>query len=86
MIARTRCIVRRSEDIIVPELDSILIRKTEPTKSEWGSNEWNDREIEILKREYPLVKSRDLRIIDLAKKLGKTYDSVHNKARRMSLT
>lgn len=80
------CFVKRKNDIVIENMESVLQSRSSRSTSNFISNAWDERNIEILLRDYPKVQRKRMRVIDLARKLGKTYDSVQNKARRMGLT
>jgi hypothetical protein len=83
---KTTCYSRKCEDIIIPELDIIIIKKLKKSEnSPFINYVWNKRAIDILKRDYPKVKRREMKIIELSRKVGKSYSSVRNKVRRMGL-
>jgi purine nucleoside permease len=84
---KTTCYSKKCEDIIIPELDIIIIKKLKKSEnSPFINYVWNKRAIDILKRDYPKVQNREMKIIELSRKVGKSYASVRNKVRRMGLT
>jgi hypothetical protein len=83
---KTTCYSKKCGDIVIPELEEIIIKRVKRADvSPFINYVWNKRAIEILKRDYPKVKRHEMKIIELSRKVGKSYSSVRNKVRRMGL-
>lgn len=79
---KTTCYCKKCDDIVVKELDDIIIRKNDNTFANYA---WTERSVDILKQYYPKVKEREMTLIELCRKSGKSYSAVRNKVRRMGL-
>jgi len=83
---KTTCYSKKCGDIIIPELDEVIIKRIKRSDvTPFINYTWDQRAVEILKRDYPKVKRREMKIIELSRKVGKSYSSVRNKVRRMGL-
>ena len=83
---KTTCYSKKCTDIIIPELDEIIVKRIKRSDlSPYTNYVWDDRAVKILARDYPKVKRGEMRIIELSRKVGKSYASVRNKVRRMGL-
>lgn len=68
MSKKITCVVKHTDDIIIPELDEIM-KTYSPPKF------WSEREIEIVKKYYRKVPKHDL----LKYLPGRTYKAVQKK-------
>jgi|WetSurMetagenome_2_1015567.scaffolds.fasta_scaffold25479_7 hypothetical protein len=83
---KTTCYSKKCGDIVIPELEEVIIKRIKRSDvTPFINYTWDQRAVEILKRDYPKVKRREMRIIELSRKVGKSYSSVRNKVRRMGL-
>ena len=81
---KTTCFCKKSEDIVIKDLDDIITRKADKQKEEIFTNyAWTGRSVKILEDYYPKVKNKEMTIIELCRKSGKSYSAVRNKVRRM---
>jgi hypothetical protein len=67
-MSKITCVVKHTEDIIIPELEEIM-------KTFTPHRFWNDKEIKILKKYYKKVPKHEL----LKYLPGRTYKSIQKK-------
>lgn len=83
---RTTCYCKKTEDIVIKDLDDIITRKCDTiTEDPFLNYAWNKRSIDILEKYYPKVREGEMTLIELCRKSGKSYSAVRNKVRRMGL-
>lgn len=80
---RTTCFIKKSEDIVIKNLDDIITRNSHNEEKPFINYAWTDRSIKILENYYPKVKNGEMTLAELCRKSGKSYSAVRNKVRRM---
>ena len=85
-MSKVTCYFKKSEDIILPDIESIRKPSKKLRYASYVNQYWDERDIENMIRGYARVKAGKLTIGEMAAEIGKTRSSTRNKAWRMGIS